>query len=257
MPAMSEDVRSRMLELAIEAIEAGGEAAIRVNEIVHAAGVTAPMLYYHFGNRDGLVAAAMGERYRRSMLAGEDVLLEGLQTCTTQHEYAQLLLSVAIDAARSPAAAGRRRLRIQSLGAASKRPALQAAIEEAHRLSVVTLARIFAHGQERGWVLTDYSPSVLAALWWDMSNGHHISETYAEEADRDAINLALVDAIAHMLFGRTFPDVYGVGATTSKAATRPKTKADNGSTNRNAGTAPRTRTHTSSGRPAKRSPRTT
>jgi len=51
-------VRERILELAVEAIDRGGEEAIRVNDIAADAGVTVPTLYRHFDSREGLVEAA-------------------------------------------------------------------------------------------------------------------------------------------------------------------------------------------------------
>ena len=59
---MSDGNRAQILELAVAAIDAGGEAEIRVNHLVAQVGVTPPVLYYHFGNRDGLVIAAQIER---------------------------------------------------------------------------------------------------------------------------------------------------------------------------------------------------
>lgn len=47
---MADDNRSRILDLAVAAIDRGGEAAVRVNHIVAEVGVTPPVLYYHFGS---------------------------------------------------------------------------------------------------------------------------------------------------------------------------------------------------------------
>ncbi|MBU3700811.1 MAG: helix-turn-helix transcriptional regulator [Acidimicrobiia bacterium] len=59
---MADDNRTKILDMAVDMIDAGGEAAIRVNHIVAAIGVTPPVLYHHFGSRDGLVIAAQVER---------------------------------------------------------------------------------------------------------------------------------------------------------------------------------------------------
>jgi AcrR family transcriptional regulator len=52
-------VRGRILELAIQAIDSGGEVAVRVNDLAAAAGVTVPTLYRYFGSRDDLNVAAL------------------------------------------------------------------------------------------------------------------------------------------------------------------------------------------------------
>lgn len=49
--------RERLLATALRAFAAKGYAATSVREILRAAGVTAPVLYYHFGNKEGLFLA--------------------------------------------------------------------------------------------------------------------------------------------------------------------------------------------------------
>jgi TetR/AcrR family transcriptional regulator len=62
--------RERLLEMAIEMVEARGEAGLRVDEVATLAGVTKPMVYRYFGDREGLVIAVQAERYRRSLQYG-------------------------------------------------------------------------------------------------------------------------------------------------------------------------------------------
>ncbi|HEY0519552.1 MAG TPA: helix-turn-helix domain-containing protein, partial [Ilumatobacteraceae bacterium] len=57
----------RVLEAAIEAIDAGGEHAVRVQDIADQAKVQVPILYRHFVNRDGLIQAAQLERISRQV----------------------------------------------------------------------------------------------------------------------------------------------------------------------------------------------
>ena len=58
--------RDKILEAAIAIIEVEGEAGVRVDRVVETAGFTKPVLYHHFDDREDLVIAAQGERYRRS-----------------------------------------------------------------------------------------------------------------------------------------------------------------------------------------------
>ena len=48
------NVRERLVEAAIELFTKRGYAATSVREIVEGAGVSKPVLYYHFGNKEGL-----------------------------------------------------------------------------------------------------------------------------------------------------------------------------------------------------------
>lgn len=56
--ARSADARRRILAVAAKAIARDGISGLRVEEVAAAAGVSTPLLYYHFGSRPGLVNAA-------------------------------------------------------------------------------------------------------------------------------------------------------------------------------------------------------
>lgn len=58
-------VRQRLLDKATEIFARKGYAAATVREIVTAAGVTKPVLYYYFRNKEGLFLELMGEAWRR------------------------------------------------------------------------------------------------------------------------------------------------------------------------------------------------
>ncbi len=53
--------RSRLLCAAVDVFDRKGYAAASVREIVELAGVTKPALYYHFGSKEGLLTAVLGE----------------------------------------------------------------------------------------------------------------------------------------------------------------------------------------------------
>jgi AcrR family transcriptional regulator len=55
--------RARLLRAALDLFERKGYASTTVREIVEAAGVTKPVLYYYFGNKEGIYLALMGETF--------------------------------------------------------------------------------------------------------------------------------------------------------------------------------------------------
>jgi TetR/AcrR family transcriptional regulator len=65
-------VRERLLSAALELFRMRGYAATTVREIVEAAGVTKPVLYYWFGNKEGIYLELMNGTYAtfQTMLAG-------------------------------------------------------------------------------------------------------------------------------------------------------------------------------------------
>ena len=58
-----DSVRGRLMLSAIGLFARKGYAATTVREIVEAAGVTKPVLYYHFGNKEGIFLVMMGEAF--------------------------------------------------------------------------------------------------------------------------------------------------------------------------------------------------
>jgi TetR/AcrR family transcriptional regulator len=56
-----DSVQGRLMTSAIALFARRGYAATTVREIVEAAGVTKPALYYHFGSKEGIFLAMMGE----------------------------------------------------------------------------------------------------------------------------------------------------------------------------------------------------
>ncbi len=56
--------RYRLLRAAVDIFDRKGYAAASVREIVELAGVTKPALYYHFGSKEGVLEAVLGEAAR-------------------------------------------------------------------------------------------------------------------------------------------------------------------------------------------------
>jgi AcrR family transcriptional regulator len=59
------DVRERLLRAAVEIFDRKGYAATSVREIVERAGITKPVLYYHFGSKEGILVAILEEGARQ------------------------------------------------------------------------------------------------------------------------------------------------------------------------------------------------
>lgn len=191
--------RDRILAAAIDVIEREGEAALRVDRIAQAAEITKPSIYHFFHDRDGLIVAAQADRYRRSINFGLLSLdFDRVLDCDSQAHFAGLLYS-AVSSSTSADGVLRRRLRVQVLGSAVTRPELQKSIEQVHRESIITLAKVFGYGQKRGWVQSNFSPSALAAWWYGTIGGRHLVEDYSETADADEWPQITWSAIVHLL----------------------------------------------------------
>ncbi len=70
-------VRERLLEVGVEFFARKGYAATNVREIVEAAGVTKPVLYYYFGNKEGLYLEILRQAFTMYQGTVEEALAKG------------------------------------------------------------------------------------------------------------------------------------------------------------------------------------
>lgn len=158
-----DNTRARLLKATVEAIDIGGEAAVRIRSIADRAGVTEPSIYHFFGSREGLVEAAHAERFRLNLDDMNQRFLKRVLRCQTKEEF-----SGAIRVTLAETFAGERRFaraqRFSVIGAAMTRPALLEKLVEARRLGEQALVDALTFADERGWVRTGLD--MRAATYW-------------------------------------------------------------------------------------------
>lgn len=196
---MASDNRTRILDLAIAAIDSGGEAAVRVNHIVEEVGVTPPVLYHHFGNRNGLVIAAQVARYTRRTFDDIAKIGKAVSTCTSRDELRTVLV---VTWTRSLAERSQSRwARTSVLGSAYARPELEAAIAAAQDAIVAELCTILEPCRERGWLRPGID--LVSTVAWHHSvliGRVHIErgQTMVDAAEWDRLT---IEALEHAFFG--------------------------------------------------------
>jgi len=188
---MSTSSRERLLEAAIKVIELHGESAVRVDEIAQAAHVAKPSLYHFYGNREGLIAAAQAERYRRSLLVGYEDLRVQLERCKNRDDWFALI-TIWIRTFATPDSAQRRAMRLDVLGSSVARPALRDAINAANITARRQLEQFIDHARAREWTLvgSDIATSDVAIWFHGLWNGR-----YLVDITNDADQIAGWDAV--------------------------------------------------------------
>lgn len=196
---MADDNRTKILDLAIAAIDAGGEAAVRVNHIVEEAGVTPPVLYYHFGNRDGLVIAAQIERYSRQTRADIEAIGRAVSLCNSSEELRKVLITTWTTSFAERRDSRWRRVNV--VGSAFARPELDEAVTRAQDEIVAGLVAVLQPCNERGW-LRDGIDLPSAAAW---QHGLLLSRVYiergAQQGETDEWDQLTLESLQHAFFG--------------------------------------------------------
>jgi len=198
----SDSIRQRILELAVSAIDEGGEAAVRVNDLAAEAGVTVPTLYRHFGSRDGLVEAAQTYRFRKTQFVDSSVLAASLAKCKNQDELRKALrkeLLTHFDTDRWEL----RQVRLNALGAGYARPELAASLALAQKQGAMGIAEMLLPFQKKGWIRKDID--LPATVYWFMGQilGRVLIEMGDDPVSQKKWNDVSLEGIMAVIFGDT------------------------------------------------------
>ena len=196
---MADDNRTKILDLAIAAIDAGGEAAVRVNHIVEEAGVTPPVLYYHFGNRDGLVIAAQIERYSRQIRQDIDAIGQRVSQCQSREELQTTLVDI-----WEKTLVGReesRWRRVSVVGSAFARPELETEVLRAQDEIVAGLVAVLQPCNERGWLREGIDLPSAVAWQHGLLLSRVFIERGAQQGETDEWDRLTLEALQHAFFG--------------------------------------------------------
>lgn len=195
------DTRNRLLQATIEAIDLGGERAVRIRSIADRAGVTEPSIYHFFGSREGLVEVAQAERFRRNLDDMNARFLKRALRCQTRDEYlgaVRVTLTETFATERRTA----RLHRFTVIGAAVSRPALLEKLVAARAAGEKNLIEAIEFGRERGWVRTDLNPRAFSYWLAGMVTGRallEIDRSVSPDIESEWNDLAINSVVAMMV----------------------------------------------------------
>ena len=188
-----------MIELAIQALDEGGEAAVKVDAIVRHCQVSVTSLYHHFGSREGLIEAALIERYARLMASNVDEFVDGVNRSTTPDEMKRMIEQF-VPFLQGKINRGLRFARAAAVGAAISRPALRESMGHVQELQAKVLADALADGQRRGIVRAGVDALSLAYWLSGIVFGKIILEiTSPSEAQENLYSALTVEAVESVL----------------------------------------------------------
>ncbi len=161
--ARAEITVTAVIEAAIRAIEAGGEASVRIDDILQETGISKGSLYHHFGGREGLIAAARVTQFSRFVAEDAARVREALLKTTSLGEF----ISVTSAMVEIGSAAERESARLNRLSVISSsygRPELRDALALQQHTHTETIAEAIRYGQEKGWLRNDVNPRALSVF---------------------------------------------------------------------------------------------
>ena len=194
------NMRSRMVDAAIEMIESGGESSVRLAEVATRVGVSQPAVYHHFENRSQLVTAAYVAWYERNLLT-ETPPVAMMATVRTREEFMQACKS-ALEWSLVNERIRARSIRVAVLGAAQTNPELRDAINDINIRFLTPVADNMRTAQENGWIRSDFDPMAIAFWLNGQITGRLVAEMTDGHIDMEAWNAVSLDVLMAFLSSR-------------------------------------------------------
>ena len=202
MTKAGERTSAALLEHAIAAIETGGEGAVKVAAIAEAAGVSVISLYHFYGNREGLIEAALAEMSWRTLTSFNQAIAATSATVTTTDEV-RAMVTMWTDAMFVAERAHHRRLQARVYGSTAGRPGLAKTLADAQTLALQSYAEAISDLQERGLVRSDVSPMELAKWTSSLVFSRVVLEVGGDDVDGTVWNALTVQAMTETVLPRS------------------------------------------------------
>jgi AcrR family transcriptional regulator len=184
------DSKTRILNAAIAQIDAGGEASVRVLDIADVAAVSPSLIYHHFANRDGLVAAAQARRYSFGPVDDVAIFIRTIEGATSRADAASSLtagLTSVVSRERAPV----RLRRLSALAATHGRPELRVELSETVAELMDSTVGFIELGQSKQIFRTDLDARAMATVLLSTASGFVAADLDAAPASQDDLRYVL------------------------------------------------------------------
>lgn len=198
-PQKIHPTRQKLIETALQLLEACSPADITADLILDASGVSKGSLYHHFEDLTDVIEAAMIVRFAVGVNESVKSLADIVSSAKSQEELMQGLEAVA----RSAHVQERTRLRatrIQMISLATMNPRF--AVKLAHEQERLTdaLADIFQMGQNKGLMNREFDARAAAVLIQAFTLGKIVDEIVEQPTNPEAWN-NIISRLIRLVFG--------------------------------------------------------
>ena len=152
----------KVIEITIQLVFEHGDSGFRIEELIELTGISKSSLYLHFGDRDGLVGAAMSAAFVRDITAnvnGAIAIFSGVSTRKQMLDAIPILVNAALNT-RDIA----RWQRVMVLASARHRPEMWKQISEAQTRIDTALEELIREKQKQGIIRKDLDAREIGVL---------------------------------------------------------------------------------------------
>ncbi len=152
----------KVIEITIQLVFKHGESGFRIEELIELTGISKSSLYLHFGDRDGLVGAAMSAAYVEDItvnVMGAIAIFSGVSTRKQMLDAIPILVNAALNT-RDIA----RWQRVMVMAAAKPRPEMLKQISEVQTKIDTALEELIQEKQKLGVIRKDLDAREIGVL---------------------------------------------------------------------------------------------
>lgn len=189
-----------VIDATIQMLEDGGEAAVRLDEVLRVSGISRGSLYHHFGSREGLIEAARLAQFTRSVNEDIELVRQAILDSPSKDALRERLQLIT-EAVGSIERKHQRLFRISILASAYGRLTLERALGEEQKLVTDQISDLVSQSQERGWVRTDINPRAVASFIQAYALGRVLVDIDPDRTGDEEWFKVVSMALEHLLFG--------------------------------------------------------
>ena len=173
----SGDTKRLLIDVAIRHLSLYGWEGTQLPAIVDEVHVAKSSVYHFFGSREGVLAAATAEQYRRTLLAEDVRVVDDARACQTEEEFLGFVERELLRVATDPATIRARKERVIIAAEALTREELSAEVAAAQQVFIHAMAEIISEAQQRGIINRSVNPTSYASWLHGMTLGRTLTES--------------------------------------------------------------------------------
>ena len=170
-----------LLDAAIRRLEVHGWDACQLNEILADAHASRSSLYHFYGSREGLLAAATAERYRRLLLQEDAELVTEASDCETTDELLAFVTQQLVRTVTDPDSIKARQSRVAIGADALIHEELRQEVAQKQQLFLDAIAEIIVAGQQKGIIRPELNAMAYAVWMHGMLLGRTLTESVFQD----------------------------------------------------------------------------
>ena len=152
----------KVIEITIQLVFEHGDSGFRIEKLIELTGISKSSLYLHFGDRDGLVGAAMSAAYMRDITANVDGAIAIFSGVSTRKQMLDAI-PILVDATLNTRDIARWQ-RVMVMASAKHRPEMLKRISEAQTMVNTALEELIREKQKQGIIRKDLDAREIGVL---------------------------------------------------------------------------------------------